>query len=856
MGKVVKVVIGISQIVAGVLTGNIYLIAQGVMMTASALMSPSGKQQARQADVLTLTIGESPREALFGEALTGGGMMDAFNWGGKYGTDWEAVVILLADHKCDALVGFYVNDTYYTFTGNGAVAGFEGNLFVKWYDGSEDQGVGDDMLNFGGYTLADNFGGCSYVLASYRADKSDAKHPMWSAGRPRFSWLVRGKRCYIARKDSTVGGSGSHRWNDPTTWEWTDNPIDCRYNWARGIFACDRVDQPDQLLIGRGLSAIEAPPENTFWRANICDEAVALAGGGSEKRYTIGTVIKADDEFIATEEMFAAACAGVITQPEGSVEIEPGHAKAPVAYITDDDILTGSTVTFTDFRSEADEEWVNTVIPRYIEPSQKWADHGAPIRRDYVDVLADKGPREATLSLIGVTSGTQAQRCGEIRRRMGRLLCTGSKTLGPRFAGLEEGDWIVYTSQRRTKGVPITLRIEAFSLEEKWQNSIVERQIAASVFTWSTADEIAPGAVAVQQIPPTLGGAPDPGDWILTGTTITAAGGTIPALLLSGSLNDEYATSALVEVRQVAILMNEDGTPILTEDEEYILGEADPSAWTTEASLPPGTTTRAISNGIAPGQAYQVSIRYVVRDTISDPLILGPVVAGSLELPRSAHLIRSQTVPFPISSDDTSISILAFWATLDDSRTIILPAGSLPGLTSATSYGVFWSMATSTYMATPYPSLAEWASRDNVFLRWQSTSNGGVFVPGDPAPPGDGGDGNNCVADDTMILVAEGEEQAASALAAGDFVYTQHERTLEWGAYLISAISFVEDDVWRADGFPRATGGHRFLIDNRWVRMDAIGVPDGRAMVAKITVAEAHTYVSAGVLSHNIKERA
>jgi hypothetical protein len=37
--------------------------------------------------------------------------------------------------------------------------------------------------------------------------------------------------------------------------------------------------------------------------------------------------------------------------------------------------------------------------------------------------------------------------------------------------------------------------------------------------------------------------------------------------------------------------------------------------------------------------------------------------------------------------------------------------------------------------------------------------------------------------------------------------------------------------------------------------MRDLGVPDGNAWVARITVAGAHTYVSGGVLSHNIKER-
>ncbi len=82
--------------------------------------------------------------------------------------------------------------------------------------------------------------------------------------------------------------------------------------------------------------------------------------------------------------------------------------------------------------------------------------------------------------------------------------------------------------------------------------------------------------------------------------------------------------------------------------------------------------------------------------------------------------------------------------------------------------------------------------------------------------------------------------------------------TRAWGEWPVTAIGFAWEPVWRAeiDGATiRATRDHRLWIGDAWVRMGEIGRPDGKAWVAKITVAGAHTYVSAGILSHNIKER-
>lgn len=245
----------------------------------------------RQAQVQQLALGESPKDLIFGTALTGGALADAFNYGGDNGTDWEVRRIWLSCHKSD-LVGFWVNNFYIPYTGDGVVPdvtgrpAFNGQLAVYFRPGTLDQVPPSDLAAAGGYTAADNAAGTAEVWVAYKTDKADAKHPVWQGGRPQFKWLVRGKRCYDPRKDSTVaGGSGAHRWADPTTWEYTRNPIVCRYNWARGIYAGDQVDKPEMLLLGRGLSAVEAPPERIIAWANLCDEQVA-------QRYLSATLVQ------------------------------------------------------------------------------------------------------------------------------------------------------------------------------------------------------------------------------------------------------------------------------------------------------------------------------------------------------------------------------------------------------------------------------------------------------------------------------------------------------------------------------------------------------------------------------------
>ncbi|MFZ3005851.1 MAG: phage tail protein [Phenylobacterium sp.] len=435
--------------------------------------------QERQASVLSLQVGEVARWVVMGEVALGGSLgAPPFTYGGEYKTDWTVKVIILADHRCDSLRGFYVNDAYVEYTADGPVAGYNGQLVVHWRDGRAGQTFPADLLSAWqndaldtskAPTSASIFTSMAYLVVAYKADPQDEENPVWSGGHPQMLPRIRGKRQYDPRFDDTAGGSGPQRWGDPSTWVWTNNAAVCRYNWVRGIYALDQVDMPEMLLVGRGLSTLEAPPARVFAYANLCDEMVDDGAGGEEPRYCVNGVIKANEPFIAVEQMFEAAMAGKIIQPDGGVEVEPGQAKTPVFEITDDDLVVGMPVEFNEFGS--DSQRVNTVIGRYVEPLQKWADTAAPVQRDLMDIAADGGIRDETLPLSLVTSVGQAQRCARIRLRSARLERTAKVTVPPIFAEGEEGDWIVWRSRRHTKGEPVVFRIVSFGGDKGWRST-------------------------------------------------------------------------------------------------------------------------------------------------------------------------------------------------------------------------------------------------------------------------------------------------------------------------------------------------------------------------------------------------
>lgn len=101
-------------------------------------------------------------------------------------------------------------------------------------------------------------------------------------GEPQLA-VVGGVKVYDPRKDSTNGGSGSHRMNNQSTWEFSDNQRLCTLDW---------LTWPDGYA--RSWSRIDW----ATWvpQINMADEDVDLkASSATEKRYRVATKVSYDE---------------------------------------------------------------------------------------------------------------------------------------------------------------------------------------------------------------------------------------------------------------------------------------------------------------------------------------------------------------------------------------------------------------------------------------------------------------------------------------------------------------------------------------------------------------------------------
>lgn len=145
---------------------------------------------------------------------------------------------------------------------------------------------------------------------------------------------------------------------------------------------------------------------------------------------------------------------------------------------------------------------------------------------------------------------------------------------------------------------------------------------------------------------------------------------------------------------------------------------------------------------------------------------------------------------------------------------------------------------------------------------------------------GSGTDGDRCVTVDTPILTNRGY-RPASEIKHGTLLYTQHEDTQVWGFHFVTQVELAAAECLKVvfeDGrFIECSCNHQFLLVDtglggyRWCEArhlapgDKLEGPEqsiiksfhriGLRDVIKFQVDEAHTYITNGVLSHNVKVR-
>lgn len=322
------------------------------------------------------------------------------------------------------------------------------HLWLKFYDGT--QTVADSFLT-GTVSSAefpygsDRVGvGVPYVIATSRApERSDGDEQPIFNGFPKFKFATYGLKLYDISRDSTAGGSGSHRWDNPATWGGDGDflpPVQI-YNILRGISV------GGAWLYGlQGVSAARLPQAN--WVAQI-NKSRTLIGGpdGDEATYRSGGEVQVGAQINTAIDAMLTACQGRLVESGGSYKIFVGAADAPVMSFTDDDILSSEEQSFSPFFGLSDS--INGVAATYPNPAEAWVSKPAPsLFRDDLEVLDGDRRLMASVALDMVPYAGQVQRLMKSAVAEARRARRHTLTMGPEFWPLTPGNVVSWTSER------------------------------------------------------------------------------------------------------------------------------------------------------------------------------------------------------------------------------------------------------------------------------------------------------------------------------------------------------------------------------------------------------------------------
>jgi len=497
---------------------------------------------------------DHPIEVLFGETATPGSLM----WWGVRGTDNEFLeqVLCLSDYTCDSIQKVYGDGEELTFSSS-LTSGYapctshyldeDGNpcLWIKVYLGDPDQTADADLVaNYSEITT--NFRGRGRAYAITRMKWNRDAFP---AGEPNLLFVMRGASVYDPRLDSTVtGGSGTHRSDDPTTWEWSANNALIAAQYLQGW------SQNGTLMLGMGYSRDRIPAADVIAAANECDESVNLNAGGSENRYEChGSFLvgKSGRAHQANMELILAACDGEFDDGNGrEFRIIPGVERTPVSLtVAWDDIVSTGRIQLEPDAEPA--ERINSILGQFTDPAANYELGDVPLRQVAAYVAEDAGQEyfdEPTI--LAATSYTQVQRIFKRRLERARAEKRVSLVLPLTYARLEKGDRVNFDATLRAR---LRLPDTVWSVEQRptitadLKCEIVFRERPDTIGDWTPAtDELSRTTTSVTGA--TLA------SLALTGVTatvvsLTQGGSTTPAIRVSWTAADARVNVAVLLTR-------------------------------------------------------------------------------------------------------------------------------------------------------------------------------------------------------------------------------------------------------------------------------------------------------------------
>lgn len=528
---------------AGTLTiGQIAAIA-AIAATATYASQSMARRQAQVAERKAGTEGpqlasfrssSAPRQIIYGTARTGGPLAYMST---TFGNNFLLMDVMLAGHECASIDEVWLDD--YPLTLTSMVTGWGYAARTEWQDsGDPDAPVAVTVVENAGmttpvwveasagrYNVRDGIilfgceleklghegqGASDLFLACAPPGHWTAQHRLrgichvplafaWApdafqSGPPNPTFVVSGKKLYDPRLDSTrSGGSGSHRSDDDSTWAHSSNSALCLLDYLLDT----------RLGLGAATTEIDFP--SFMDAADICDETVTLASGGTELRYTTNGVLRTDDTHENNIGSLLSAMEGKLVYSGGKFRLYAGAFSSSVQTFTEDDLRGPITIQTQQERAKI----VNGVRGVFSSPDNNWQVTDYPPVTSSTYYAADQNERIwMDLPLPMTTSATTAQRLAKIAMERSRRQIVVQMPAKLTALNVLPGETVALTFTRYGWSAK-TFTVDELRLvteedengEPRYGVDLVLREIDSNVFVWTSSEEASLPAAPTTELP-------------------------------------------------------------------------------------------------------------------------------------------------------------------------------------------------------------------------------------------------------------------------------------------------------------------------------------------------------------------
>ena len=492
------------------------------------------------------------------------------------GTDnqYLYMAVVLSEGEINGVTSLFVNDNQVTLSGTltdgtqRTVASSDVNFFdesslitVEAHFGTDSQTASTLLSTLTSWTSNHRLRGLAYLAIRFE----------WNADKfgslPQVQAIVQGKKVYNPNLDGTLtGGSGSHRADTSTTWEYSDNPI------------LQLLDYLRNERFGMGIPNSYFDSNFADWQTatDVCDTNITPFSGASQidlmdSHTVVDTSVKAIDNvknFVRGSRSYLNFSGGkynILVESTGSASIT----------LTEDNIIGGISI-----QSKNKNSRYNRVIVNFINPDKNFQSDTAqfpPVDETGLasaDQHATMKTADGGLLLEGrfdfsmFTSPYQAQEMAEIILRRSRTSLDVSLKADATAMDLAIGDLVNITHATPAFSAK-PFRVQGMTINADHSVSLQCTEHQDSFYTFGTQQEVA--TIPDTTLPNPFSVLP-PASITLTDELIEYADGIVITRLLItiGASTDLFVDNYEVQIKQT---LDPDGNAVSDDFREIAVGK-------------------------------------------------------------------------------------------------------------------------------------------------------------------------------------------------------------------------------------------------------------------------------------------